>query len=106
MNQEANAFALKLPTFWPEEPEVWFSQAESQFALRGITQDATKYHYVVAALEQSTAKRIVDLLQNPPTENKYDAIRQQWSLHSVSTNTNVLHASCTCPALVTTSLQC
>lgn len=60
------AVAVKLPSFWAEEPEIWFSQAESQFSLRSITEDETNYHHVIAALDQTTAKRIKDLIQNPP----------------------------------------
>ncbi|KAJ8371596.1 hypothetical protein AAFF_G00306820 [Aldrovandia affinis] len=52
-----HAVALKLPEFWQEHAAVWFAQAEAQFALRGITQEDTKYYYVVAALNSSTASR-------------------------------------------------
>ena len=73
-NQE-NAVGLKLPTFWNDQPEVWFAQAEAQFNLRNITADDTKYHYVVAALDQATAKRLIDLLKAPPGNDKYTAIK-------------------------------
>jgi len=38
-----NRVAIKIPPFWADEPELWFAQLEGQFALGGITQDATKY---------------------------------------------------------------
>ena len=72
-----NAVALKLPTFWTSQPEVWFTQAEAQFHIRGITADTTKYYYVVAALDQPTAGRLLDALQSPPAENKYEHIKEQ-----------------------------
>ncbi len=31
-----------------------------------ITQDDTKYYYALAALDQDTATRMVDLIENPP----------------------------------------
>ena len=46
---ETNAVAIKLPTFWAQQPEVWFLQAEAQFHIRKITDDTTKYYHVVAA---------------------------------------------------------
>ena len=74
MTQE-NAVSLKLPTFWTSQPEVWFAQAEAQFALRGITADETKYYYVIAALDQPTATRLLDLISSPPTNDKYRALK-------------------------------
>ena len=29
--------AVKVPTFWPTRPEVWFSLLESQFATKNIS---------------------------------------------------------------------
>ena len=72
-----NAVSLKLPTFWTSQPEVWFAQAEAQFHVRGITSDTTKYYYVVAALDQSTAGRLLDVLQSPPDADKYAHIKEQ-----------------------------
>ena len=69
------AVSLKLPAFWPDRAEVWFLQAESQFATRGIQADATRYHYIVAALDQDTATRVLDLLLAPPATDKYTALK-------------------------------
>ena len=68
--QQQNAVSLKLPAFWTSQPKVWFQQSEAQFALRNITADDTKYYYVVAALDQDSAQRVIDFLENPPEENK------------------------------------
>lgn len=72
-----NAVALKLPSFWSAQPRVWFQLAEAQFALRNVAIDSTKYYHVVAALDQDTAKRLIDLLESPPQEEKYSAIKQR-----------------------------
>ena len=73
MSQE-NAVAIKLPT-WPTQPSVWFLQAEAQFVIRNITNDTTKYHYVVSALDQSSACRLVDLLSHPPETDLYNTLK-------------------------------
>lgn len=70
-----NAVSLKLPEFWEQNASAWFAQAEAQFALREITADSTKYYYVVAALTNSTAGRVVSLIENPPAANKYDTLK-------------------------------
>lgn len=64
---ETNAVSIKLPTFWTAQPHVWFQQAEAQFTICGITADETKYAYIVAAMDQDTASRLLDLLSHPPT---------------------------------------
>ena len=51
---EENAVSLKLPTLWTSQPEVWFTQAQAQFNLQGISTSDTKYFYVLAALDQET----------------------------------------------------
>ena len=35
--------ALMLPVFWPYAAEVWFAQADAQFAIRAITVSKTKF---------------------------------------------------------------
>ena len=74
---DTNEVALKLPAFWVDQPRVWLQQAEAQFALKNITADVTKYYYVVAALDQTTALRIVDILEDPPEHGKYDNLRRR-----------------------------
>ena len=48
-----------------------------QFHLRAITADETKYYYVLAALDQETVNRLLDLIANPPVENKYTALKER-----------------------------
>ena len=74
---EANAVSIKLPTFWPQRAQIWFVQAEAQFTIKGITADVTKYSYVTASLDQDTATRVLDILTNPPSTNKYETLKQR-----------------------------
>lgn len=54
---QQNAVALKLLVFWTSQPQVWFQQADTQFHVRRITANDTRYFYVVVALDQETAGR-------------------------------------------------
>ena len=75
---EEHAVSIKLPTFWVSQPDVWFVQAEAQFNLRKITWDESQtmyYYYVLAALDQTTAARFMDLISQPPTNGKYKALK-------------------------------
>ena len=56
---------------------MWFYQAKAQFALRYVTADDTKYYYVVAALDQETARRLLSLLVNSPANDKYQDLKQR-----------------------------
>lgn len=65
-----------MPAFWPEEPELWFAQLESQFVICGITQDSTKYAYALSQIDTKHAREIKDLITNPPAADKYETIKR------------------------------
>ena len=69
------AIAIKLPPFWTTRPEVWFAQCEAQFATRNVTAQLTKFYYVVAALDNTTAAEVEALILQPPAENPYDRLK-------------------------------
>ena len=72
---EEHAVSLKLLTFWTHQPQVWFTQAEAQFSLRRITKDDTKYFYILTALDQQTATRLLDLISHTPADDKYKTLK-------------------------------
>ena len=73
---DAAAVSVKLPEFWPEDPEVWFIRVEAQLRSRSVTQDQTEFDYVVASLDNSTAAEVKAVLLHPPAANKCDAIKE------------------------------
>lgn len=69
--------AVRLPPFWPEDPEVWFVQAEAQFQISGVKEDTTKFYHVISQLEQKYIKEIKDIVKNPPATGKYEKLKQE-----------------------------
>lgn len=65
---------LKIPPFWPEKPAIWFAQVEGQFAIRRITDNATKFYHILASLDRQCAAEIEDILIGPPN---YDNLKME-----------------------------
>ena len=79
-----NTFSLKLPTFKPKEVEVWFAQAEAQFAIKRITDSRTKFYYVVSVHLQDVAPQLLDLLLAQPVTS-YESLKdRRFQLYSLS----------------------
>ncbi|XP_029675768.1 uncharacterized protein LOC115243157 [Formica exsecta] len=74
--EQVTRLTVKAPPFWPDKPELWFAQLESQLTLGGITQDTTKYSYVLAHLETRYAREIQDIVMQPPAQGKYEAVKR------------------------------
>ncbi|GFT59171.1 hypothetical protein NPIL_594091 [Nephila pilipes] len=58
------------------QPKLWFLLLEAKFANSGISQYATKYNIVVAALDENVLDFVVDILSNPPENVKSDTLKK------------------------------
>lgn len=67
---QSSKMLIKIPPFWPEEPELWFAQLEGQFAFCKITTDKARYAYVLSRIEPKQAKEVKDVITQPPIYNK------------------------------------
>lgn len=71
------ATLAKLPPFWKENPILWFIQVEAAFTLARITNDDTKFRYVILNLDSTTLPFVSDIVANPPPHDKYQALKDR-----------------------------
>lgn len=75
-NREISRVSVKPPAFCKEQPDLYFIQMESQFAVAGITVDQTKFHHVVSSLDAKYLQHVGEIIRNPPAANKYEAVKK------------------------------
>ncbi|XP_068987097.1 uncharacterized protein [Bombus flavifrons] len=71
-----NAF-LRVPPFWPDDVDLWFTMLEVQFEAARITGDQEKYQAAVAHLDKSHVRLIRDVLNAPPAIGRYEYVKRE-----------------------------
>lgn len=77
VQREIYRVGMKPPIFSKQLPDLYFCQLESQFRNAQITQDQTKFDYVVSYLEPQYLQFVSDIVRVPPAENKYDTLKNR-----------------------------
>jgi hypothetical protein len=72
---EVSRVAMWLPPFWAKRPAVWFTQAEAQFTLAGISSEQTMFCYVISQLDHQQAKEVEDIIISPLGRDPYTTLR-------------------------------
>lgn len=83
-NNEQASTSVKLPQFWSQCPEAWFLQAESQFNVKNITRDTTKYEYIISALPQEVILTVWDKIKDTNNQNYTQLKNVLIQRHSIS----------------------
>ncbi|XP_050512887.1 uncharacterized protein LOC126888580 [Diabrotica virgifera virgifera] len=69
--------SVKIPPFWPNDPEIWFLQVENQFTLANIKSDATKFNYIVANLDTAYILEVRDIIVSPLATERYAKLKSE-----------------------------
>jgi hypothetical protein len=56
---------------------VWFTQAEVQFFLAGISRQRTKFFHVISQLDHRYAAELEDINTSPPERDPYTMLRTE-----------------------------
>lgn len=68
---------LKVPSFSPDDPEIWFALLEAQFDSYNVTNDQQKFTNVITNLDLHHAKAVKDIIINPPVRNRYEKLKSE-----------------------------
>lgn len=79
VDQQAHvaAASIKLPSFWKNNPALWFCQVESQFDIAGIRTELTKFNYIVGMLESNVLAQVSDIILNRPEVDMYTILKDR-----------------------------
>jgi hypothetical protein len=72
---EISRVVVRLPQFCPERPDVWFSQAEAQFSLAGISNERTKFYHIISQLDHRYTAEVDNIITSPPQQDPYTKLR-------------------------------
>ncbi|BHF75804.1 hypothetical protein SprV_0501890100 [Sparganum proliferum] len=72
----AGIHTFDLPSVWLGDIALWPRIVESRLALRQISLEDTKFPYVVAVLSMDIATDLRDIIDCPPTEAPYTALKE------------------------------
>nr|VZI04383.1 unnamed protein product [Spirometra erinaceieuropaei] len=64
------------PAVWLDDVALRLRSVESRFALRQITREDTKFHYVVAVFAMEIATDLRDIIDFQPTKAPYTALKE------------------------------
>jgi hypothetical protein len=70
----AAASGLRLPQFWTDVPNSWFSMAEAQLRLRGVINNADKYCHLLAALPREAFRMVASMAAVAPLSDEEEAV--------------------------------
>lgn len=66
----------RIPDFWTDQSSLWFVPFESAETPQKAS-DNLKFQLLVAKLGKQVIVQVADILNNPPAEDKYEALKQR-----------------------------
>ncbi|XP_076545907.1 uncharacterized protein LOC143305606 [Osmia lignaria lignaria] len=68
--------SVKLPTFWKDDPKLWFAMLEKEFLAYGVRSDVVKCASVLRHLDGNIIRVVADIISAPECEDSYRRIKE------------------------------
>ena len=72
----AHMTSSMLPPFWPDNPEAWFINVESQFNMTGITNEIAKFQKVICKLPPEITNKVMHITSKPFQVGDYHKLKE------------------------------
>jgi hypothetical protein len=66
---------VRILPLWAERSAVCFAQAKAQFSLPGISNERTKFYYVISQLDHRYAAEVEDIITSPTQQDPHTKLR-------------------------------
>jgi hypothetical protein len=77
----ACVFSVRIPRFWTNSPAARFCTADTQFALRRVTDPLEKYYLVLGALSEANVDLVRHIVEEEPDVTSFQRIRDGLVAH-------------------------
>ncbi|XP_029054391.2 uncharacterized protein LOC114881714 [Osmia bicornis bicornis] len=67
---------VKLPTFWKDDPKLWFAMLEKEFSAYNVRSDAVKCAAVLRHLDGNIIRVVADIISAPDCDDSYKLIKE------------------------------
>lgn len=74
---EAVNYPARLPTFYEEDPVLWFIQVEAIFATTRVTTEEKRYQAVISQLPFKILTQVIDLARQQPEQEPYTTLKRR-----------------------------
>ncbi|KAH6944128.1 hypothetical protein HPB50_001944 [Hyalomma asiaticum] len=74
--RDVAALQLRLPTFWRNNPQLWFAQVEATFNLHHISSEISWFHHLLCNLSPEVAQEVADVIAAPLNDAPCQRLKQ------------------------------
>ncbi|KAH6948605.1 hypothetical protein HPB50_025226 [Hyalomma asiaticum] len=74
--RDVAALQLRLPTFWRNNPQLWFAQVEATFDLHHISSEISRFRHLLCSLSPEVAQEVADVIAAPLNDAPYQRLKQ------------------------------